>query len=29
MKPNTLVTLIVAGTALVGGCASVDSSHER
>jgi outer membrane lipoprotein SlyB len=29
MKPNTLVTLIIAGTALVGGCASVDSPRER
>jgi outer membrane lipoprotein SlyB len=29
MKPNTLVTLIFAGTALVGGCASADSRYDR
>jgi outer membrane lipoprotein SlyB len=29
MKPNALVALLFAGTALVGGCASVDSPHER
>jgi outer membrane lipoprotein SlyB len=29
MKPNILVTLIAAGTALVGGCASPDSPHDR
>jgi outer membrane lipoprotein SlyB len=29
MKPNILVTLIVAGTALVVGCASADSRDDR
>lgn len=29
MKPNILATLIFAGTALVGGCASVDSPSDR
>ena len=29
MKPNTLVTLIFAGTALVGGCASADAPYDR
>jgi uncharacterized protein YceK len=28
MKPNILVTLIVAGTALLGGCASADSRDD-
>jgi len=29
MKPNTLVTLLFAGTVLVGGCASVDGPYDR
>jgi len=29
MKPYALVTLIIAGTALVGGCASVGSPPDR
>ncbi len=29
MKPGNLVTLIFAGTALVGGCASADSPNDR
>ena len=29
MKPNTLVTLLFAGTALVGGCASADAPYGR
>jgi outer membrane lipoprotein SlyB len=29
MKPNILAALMVAGTALAGGCASVDSSGGR
>lgn len=29
MKPITLATLIFAGTALVGGCASADSQYDR
>lgn len=29
MKPNALVTLIFAGTALVGGCASADTPYDR
>jgi outer membrane lipoprotein SlyB len=29
MKPNILVILIAAGTALVGGCASADSPNDR
>ena len=29
MKPNTLVTLIFAGTAVLGGCASADPSYDR
>jgi outer membrane lipoprotein SlyB len=29
MKPNILATLLFAGTAMVGGCASVDSPSDR
>ncbi len=29
MKPNTLVTLLFAGTALVGGCATADAPYGR
>ena len=29
MQPNTLITLILAGTALLGGCASADSRYDR
>ena len=29
MKTNTLVALLVAGSVVVGGCASVDPSYER
>ena len=29
MKSNTLVTLLFAGTALVGGCASADTPYDR
>jgi outer membrane lipoprotein SlyB len=29
MKPNILAALILAGTAMVGGCASIDSPGDR
>jgi outer membrane lipoprotein SlyB len=29
MKPNTLVTLLFAGTALIGGCATADAPYGR
>ena len=29
MKPNTLIIFLLAGTAVLGGCASTDSRYER
>jgi len=29
MKPSTIVVLTIAGTALLGGCASTDSRYDR